>query len=172
VDRLGGGGGEAETRWITSCFLPFLCPSSLLVCKGDPCPEICAQRMLGVEDFLCLGLHAGTAAGFLCLSFLSTYPFCKRDENKQTYKEANDKNGWTVLHYAAGSGHGTVVSVLVETLGVDMEAKDSNNSTALHAAAWNGHETMVRMFVETFGINKEAKDRSWLMALHFAAGNG
>jgi hypothetical protein len=45
--------------------------------------------MLGAENFLCLGLHAGAAAGFFCLS-LSTYPFgvrdCKRDEINQSIK--------------------------------------------------------------------------------------
>jgi hypothetical protein len=40
-----------------------LCRSSLLICKGDPHPGTCAQRTLRAEDFQCLGLHAGAAAG-------------------------------------------------------------------------------------------------------------
>jgi hypothetical protein len=51
----------------------FLC-NQIVTCKGDPYPETCAQRMLGAEDFLCLGLHAGAAAGFLCLSVVYIPP--------------------------------------------------------------------------------------------------
>jgi hypothetical protein len=65
-----------ETRRITSFFL--LCPGSFLVCMGDPYPEICAQRTLGAEDFLCMDLHAGAAAGFLCPSFVYIPLRCER----------------------------------------------------------------------------------------------
>jgi hypothetical protein len=70
-------------RRIASFLL--LCPSSFLVCKGDPYPRIYAQRMLGAEDFLCLGLHAGAATGFLCP--LSTYPFGVRNWKRDVKKK-------------------------------------------------------------------------------------
>jgi hypothetical protein len=60
-------------NWCSAfVFSFFVCHHKILAisCKGDPYPAICAQRTLGAEDFLCSGLHAGAAAGFLCLSFV------------------------------------------------------------------------------------------------------
>jgi hypothetical protein len=69
-----------ETRWITSSFLSFLCPSSLLI---YPYPGICA----GGEGFLMFG-PARRGGRFPLSVFLSTgVRDCKREENKQTKKK-------------------------------------------------------------------------------------
>jgi hypothetical protein len=66
------GGGVADNWCSAFVFSFFVFHHKILAisCKGDPYPAICAQRTLGAEDFLCSGLHAGAAAGFLCLSFV------------------------------------------------------------------------------------------------------
>jgi hypothetical protein len=67
----GGGGGKAEpgpvTVTITTTYFSSFPYLLSFLCKGDPYPEICAQRTLGAGDFFCCGLHAGAAAGFFCL---------------------------------------------------------------------------------------------------------
>jgi hypothetical protein len=62
--------------WRITPILSFV--NQFVSCKGDLYLETCAQRTLGAEDFLCLGLHAGAAAGFLSFSFVYI-PFGVRD---------------------------------------------------------------------------------------------
>jgi ankyrin repeat protein len=80
---------------------------------------------------------------------------------------AEDSDGWTALHKAAGNGHETVVQLLLEE-GADVAAKDQIGRRALHRAAENGHEVMVRLLHEK-GADVAAKDNGGRMALHRAA---
>lgn len=57
-----------------------------------------------------------------------------------------DSSGQAPLHWAARSGHETVVRVLLKR-GADVKIKNNPFTTtiALHVAAEFGHETVVRM---------------------------
>jgi hypothetical protein len=58
---------------------------------------------------------------------------------------AEDSDGWTALHKAAGNGHETVVQLLLEE-GADVAAKDQIGRRALHRAA-------VRLLLEKGGTS-------------------
>jgi hypothetical protein len=57
MDRLGSGG---KGQGVAVNLFSFLC-KPICILKEDPYPETCAQRTLGVEDFLCLDLHTELA---------------------------------------------------------------------------------------------------------------
>ncbi len=107
--------------------------------------------------------------------------------------QAKDKDGWTVLHYAAEKGHLDTVKWLVEK-GAKLQAKDNHGETALdwtsnnevkkwlreHVAINNdnmfkaAHDqnwTLVKKLVEK-GADLQAKDNSGRTVLHFAAMSG
>jgi hypothetical protein len=73
-------------RETTSSFV-----NQIVICKGDPYPETCPQRTLGAEGFLCFGLHARVATGFLCLYFLCTCPFGVRDSKRDKSNQPIDQ---------------------------------------------------------------------------------
>ncbi len=81
---------------------------------------------------------------------------------------ATDKDGWTLLHYAAHDDHLDKVKYLVEE-GADFEIKDKNGKSPLHLAAMYGHLEVVKYLVEE-GANLEARDKSGKSPLDLATG--
>lgn len=60
-----------------------------------------------------------------------------------------DGDGWTVLHWAAGSGQEAVARLLLKN-GADVTLKVHDKWTALHRAARNGHDTVVQFLLGEF----------------------
>ena len=87
-------------------------------------------------------------------------------ENGSDVKAVN-KNGFTLLHQAAGLGQITVVEFLVSK-GADVNAKNNNGYTPLHQAAYDGHVEVVKFLVSE-EANVKAKDKDGGTPLHSAA---
>jgi ankyrin repeat protein len=80
--------------------------------------------------------------------------------------EEKDKDGRTVLHWAAGNGHTNTVQYLVAEANVDISAEDNNGNTAFCLAAWQGHfEVMAYLYQQGADINHKRKldDKTPLM---------
>jgi len=81
-----------------------------------------------------------------------------------------DKNGKTVLHYAAYKGQLSSVKALAEA-GADLDITDENGVTALHRAVIDGHADVVQALLQA-GCSVDKKDENGNTALHEAAWNG
>ncbi|TKA76276.1 hypothetical protein B0A55_01830 [Friedmanniomyces simplex] len=80
---------------------------------------------------------------------------------------ARDWEGRTPLHYAAESGHDTIIELLMEQ-GVDVDAVDEKGLTAVGEAALAGHADCLAVLIE-HGANMLHRDDDKLTALHHAA---
>ncbi len=100
-----------------------------------------------------------------------------KDKGGQTWKHPSTSfeymewipEGWTVLHFAACSGHLDTVKWLVEQ-GADLQAKNKYGWTALHFAAINQHLDTVKWLVEK-GADVNAKDNGGRTVLSWAPNN-
>ena len=72
--------------------LSFLCTCHSF-CKGDPYPKVCAQRTMGVEDFLCCGLRQGPRPVSYMSFFVATY-ISLRDKWRLSRIKQTDKQPW------------------------------------------------------------------------------
>jgi ankyrin repeat protein len=88
------------------------------------------------------------------------------------HKRVNEKNkdGKTVLHWAAWRGNEAMVRLLVD-LGADINAKDNDRKTVLHSAVRGGNKVVVRLLVDR-GADVKAKDNYRKTVLHWAAEGG
>jgi ankyrin repeat protein len=86
--------------------------------------------------------------------------------------DAKDKDGVTVLHWAAKNGHKAVVKLLLEHK-ADVNVKETScGLTALHWAAKNGHKAVVKLLLEHKADVNVKETGCGLTALHWAAKNG
>lgn len=83
---------------------------------------------------------------------------------------ARDKDGRTVLHWAAGKGRRDLVERYLAR-GADMRAKDTEGRSALQHAALNGNKETVVFLVDK-GAEVDAKDTNGQTPLHWGAGGG
>jgi len=77
-----------------------------------------------------------------------------------------DKDGWTVMHYAALRGHLDVVKILIQ-LGVDVDSRNHNGWTPLYGAVNNGYPDVIKALVES-GADVNAKDENGEIPIHIA----
>ena len=72
----------------------------------------------------------------------------------------NSKDIWkrTPLSYAAESGHGVVVKLLLEKLGVDVGSNDVMGRTLLSYAAKSRYEAVVKLLLEKPDIDVTLRD--------------
>ncbi|XP_055370831.1 uncharacterized protein LOC129605233 [Condylostylus longicornis] len=83
------------------------------------------------------------------------------------------RDGYTVLHLAAGNGNKKIVEILLTyTKNKNINYKSSEGCTPLHLAAQNGHKDVVFILCQTNGINTCCVTNKGLTALHLAAING
>ena len=68
-------------------------------------------------------------------------------EDPRVDVRALDKEGWSALHFAANSGHGEMVSLLLEDK-ADGNAKTKKGNTPLRLAASSNHHKVVRMLLD------------------------
>ncbi|KAJ4195585.1 hypothetical protein NW755_001746 [Fusarium falciforme] len=84
--------------------------------------------------------------------------------------ECRDRNGLTVLSWAAKNGHEVTFERLIEK-GADFESKDRYSHTILHWATMGGNEAIVRMLLE-LGANVNSRSDDGESPLHCAARGG
>uniref|UniRef100_A0A161M838 Ankyrin repeat domain-containing protein 39 n=1 Tax=Triatoma infestans TaxID=30076 RepID=A0A161M838_TRIIF len=80
---------------------------------------------------------------------------------------AEDKNGYTPLHYAARSGFTTICTRLLEAGAAINKATRAGGSTPLHRAALAGNDDTIVVLIK-YGANLLAKDADGRIALHRA----
>lgn len=78
----------------------------------------------------------------------------------------------TALHYAAYSGHLSIVKYLVEEAQANINDRNKNKRTPLMVAAWAGNLDIVAYLVECCHALLYLKDERGENALHYAAGSG
>jgi len=88
-----------------------------------------------------------------------------------------DRNGASVLLWAAGCGHLQIVRFLVETCGCDANQKQSGKRsfagrTTLHWAARNGHLDVVQYLVDVVKVNLDASTVDGTTAFCWACWQG
>ena len=71
---------------------------------------------------------------------------------------AQDRNGWTALHWAAASNACPAARFLLEYARVSVRTTSKNDETALHVAARHGHLDMVRLLT-----SGKPADTKWLV---------
>ncbi len=77
-----------------------------------------------------------------------------------------NKTGWTPLHYAASSGHLTIISLLLENSAY-IDAESPNGTTPLMMAAMYGTPAAVKLLLQE-GADPQLKNQQGLTALQFA----
>ncbi|MCK4319689.1 ankyrin repeat domain-containing protein [Candidatus Micrarchaeota archaeon] len=80
---------------------------------------------------------------------------------------AEDKDGWTALMWAAKKGYAETVKLLIEKE-ADVNAKDSYNTTTLMLASDNGYLKIAELLIEK-GVDVNAKNEDGWTALILAA---
>jgi ankyrin repeat protein len=87
-----------------------------------------------------------------------------------TRLECRDRNGRTVLSWAAENGHEVTFERLIEK-GADFESKDNYSRTVLHWASLGGKEAVVRMLLE-IGADFNSRNDDGESPLYWAAHYG
>jgi hypothetical protein len=103
-------------------------------------------------------------------------PLVQRLLNSGADVNAQDSEGWAVLHWAVWEGHGVVWegSEAVRQLlaaGADVGIEDKKGMSPLHWAAADGQEAIIRLLLEA-GTAVDMRDSEGWTAMHFAAANG
>ena len=80
-----------------------------------------------------------------------------------------DFDGSTPLTWAALSGHGEVVKMLLELEGVEPDKPDNHDGTPLFYAVESGHEGVVKLLLERKGVNPDRPDKQGRTPLAEAA---
>ncbi|MGH8856845.1 MAG: ankyrin repeat domain-containing protein [Polaromonas sp.] len=77
-----------------------------------------------------------------------------------------NKTGWTPLHYAASSGHLSIISLLLENSAY-IDAESPNGTTPVMMAAMYGTPAAVKLLLQE-GADPQLKNQQGLTALQFA----
>jgi len=84
---------------------------------------------------------------------------------------AQDKDGYTALHYAVINGHAASVKLLLNA-GADVNVQDKDGYTALHYAVINGDAASVKLLLNAPGADVNARDKDGYTLLHKAVIKG
>ncbi|KAI2859955.1 hypothetical protein CBS13152_11376 [Aspergillus niger] len=85
---------------------------------------------------------------------------------------AQDTNGLTALHIAAGEEYSPIVELLLQKHKLDVNTQDIEGLTALHDAAYEGRLLSLKLLLQHTGIIVNKLDKCGLTALHKAANKG
>ena len=81
----------------------------------------------------------------------------------------NERDGRTLLHYAARNGDKEIAEILIAE-GADVNAKNDNGQTSLHFAAIGGYMEIAKLLINN-GADVNAKDRYGKTPLDWATKN-
>lgn len=84
--------------------------------------------------------------------------------------DAQDRDGWTPLHYACDRGHTSSASVLLDE-GASASSRDGSKRTPLHLAALGNHSQIITLLL-AHGASKLAKNAAGLTPLECAKAAG
>lgn len=85
---------------------------------------------------------------------------------------ATDCRGRTPLHIAAMEGHQTIIQLLVNVQGIDLDLTDFYRKTALSYAAERGHYFIVSILQVLVGIKLDSIDQHDRTPFSYAVGCG
>ena len=91
---------------------------------------------------------------------------------KYVNSDRPDNGGRTPLSWAAGSGHGGVVKLLLEREDVSHDGADNGGQTPLSWAAKNGHDGVVKLLLGWEDVSPDKPGNGSLTPLLLAAQNG
>ena len=84
-----------------------------------------------------------------------------------------DRDGFTLLHYAAEKGHNRIIEWLVEEHKLDPHSTSNNATTTLHKAASGGDANTVKYLYETYSLDvNSTTTTNKYTPLHSATVNG
>lgn len=72
--------------------------------------------------------------------------------------DSRDSNSWTPLSWAARSGHGSLVTLLLATAAVDVNSSDSKGWTPLLLAVEQNRKNVVKLLLATAGVDVNWKN--------------
>lgn len=110
-----------------------------------------------------------------CRNTDTRYPFVAQDGYNP--RESCDRNGASLLLWAAGSGQLRIVRYLIETCGCSPDLpqrgkRSFSGRTALHWASRNGQLEVVRYLVEKCDVNVDASTADGTTALCWSSWQG
>ena len=82
-----------------------------------------------------------------------------------------DKDGWSPLHFSAGSGGYELVNFFA-VKGSDIYLKTNDGENCLHIAALYGHLNLCKTLIDWHNFNINMTDNDGWIAVHFSARNG
>ncbi|KAI5785379.1 hypothetical protein FPQ18DRAFT_86745 [Pyronema domesticum] len=80
--------------------------------------------------------------------------------------------GITALSWASRNGHDSVVKLLLQADGIDINSKDNNGRTALSWASNSGHHSVVKLLLQAESVDINSRDDIGWTALLRASRNG
>jgi len=84
--------------------------------------------------------------------------------------DAQDRDGLSLLHWAAIGGHADVCQFLISA-GIDIDGQDVAGRTALHYAAYGGYVNSMLVLLEN-KCSFDSQDREGVTSLHWACSKG
>ena len=110
-----------------------------------------------------------------CLHIAARYGhlnLCKTLINKYNVDvQLPDNDGWTALHFSAGSGSYEIVKYFTN-MGIKINLKTKDGMNCLHIAARYGHLNLCKTLINKYNFDVELPDNNGWTALHFSARNG
>ncbi|RYP07648.1 hypothetical protein DL764_002385 [Monosporascus ibericus] len=85
---------------------------------------------------------------------------------------AENEEGNTLLHIAAGNGDAVILKLLLTTGEVDPYLKNKSGDTPLHWAAQEGHEAIINVLLATGRVDPNSKNESRDNPIHSAVREG
>ncbi|NUN97529.1 MAG: ankyrin repeat domain-containing protein [Candidatus Omnitrophica bacterium] len=112
------------------------------------------------EDVIHLRRHDGKTT-LHCAAIAGNLPGVKYLVMQGIAVDAQDRQGWTALHYAAGGNHTAIIRFLLEN-GADIAKTNSNGQTAYDVSLQKGFTNasqILRQYVSNRALVAESGDR-------------
>lgn len=91
-----------------------------------------------------------------------------QEHDESELRDYRDRNGSSLLHYAAGCGHENVCRHLLQFIDARSAKSQNNGRTPLHWAARNGHVEICKLLVLEFGVPVDALAKGQVTPLELA----
>ena len=93
----------------------------------------------------------------MCVLHVFTHAACsvkfvtQIESGSRASARADDRNGWTPLHWAAQFGHFEVCELLIANV-IERNPEDIRGVTPLHSAASNGHIEVCELIIQVCNV--------------------